>query len=153
MSSGAARARAGTGSRVRPRATRVAPVPDEAGAGEIAANALMTRYIESFSACPEAERGGVLIDFIRQKCIELLRLDPTTSFFDEQPLLDLGLDSLVGLEVRNDLQKLAGITLPSTLFFDCPTLADLTRYFQLVFCASTPAAAARSHESYERISV
>jgi acyl transferase domain-containing protein/acyl carrier protein len=127
------------------------PAPDETVADETTGSALLARYAETLAACSDAERSGVLIDFIRERCAELLGLDAASPIPDELPLLDLGLDSLVGLELRNDLQRLAEIGLPSTLFFECPTFADLARYFQLVLAA--PPATATPHEAYERISV
>jgi len=44
------------------------------------------------------------MDFIRKRSAELLNLDPSSAIDDDRPLLDLGLDSLVGLELRNDVQ-------------------------------------------------
>jgi acyl carrier protein/short-subunit dehydrogenase len=124
-----------------------------AAAGAPVGSCLLANYVHLFEAATRAEWNGLLIDFTRRRSAELLGLDPMTPIPDNQPLLDLGLDSLVGLELRNDLQTLAGITLPSTLFFDCPTISDLAEYFRLVLPAEEPARISASEPAYERISV
>lgn len=79
-----------------------------------------------------SSRREILLDFIRTRCVDLLNLAPGTPIADDRPLIDMGLDSLVGLDLRNDLQSVLSAKLPSTLFFDFPTLGDLSRYLDLV---------------------
>jgi acyl carrier protein len=116
---------------------------------------LLGSYLERLEVATDAERGALLAEFVRRRLAELLGLDTTTPIADDQVLLDLGLDSLMGLGLRNDLQTLAGVTFPSTLFFDCPTLADLTQYFQLALTArgSDVPSAPEPVSAFERISV
>ena len=46
----------------------------------------------------------------------------------EDPLMAAGLDSLGSVELKNALEKRAGIELPSTLVFDYPTVSALAAY-------------------------
>jgi acyl carrier protein len=124
-------------------------IDDDAAAGNI----LIASYVELFKAATGAERSALLVDFTRRRSAELLNLDAMTPIPNDQPLLDLGLDSLVGLELRNDLQTLTGITFPSTLFFDCPTVADLARYFELILPAEDYVGVTASEPTYQRISI
>jgi acyl carrier protein len=112
-------------------------------------SSLLSSYAALFEAASGAERSLLLVDFIRKRSAELLHLDSATPIPDDQPLLDLGLDSLVGLELRNGLQMVAGVTLPSTLFFECPTLADLAMYFRITF--PDHARATASAQTNERV--
>jgi microcystin synthetase protein McyG len=73
------------------------------------------------SAAPE-ERLAVIKSFVRNCISDVLRLDTDSMFLDDQPLAELGLDSLMALELKNELQVAAGITLPPNFFFDYPTL-------------------------------
>jgi acyl transferase domain-containing protein/SAM-dependent methyltransferase/acyl carrier protein len=68
------------------------------------------------------ERLAVIKSFVRARISDVLRLDTGSVFLDDQPLAELGLDSLMALELKNELQVAAGITLPPNFFFDYPTL-------------------------------
>ncbi|MEQ9332960.1 SDR family NAD(P)-dependent oxidoreductase [Thalassobaculum sp.] len=59
----------------------------------------------------------------------------------DRPLNELGLDSLMAVELRNRLGALAGETLPATLLFNYPTVAAVAGYLveRLVGPAASPA--------------
>ncbi|MEO0683698.1 MAG: beta-ketoacyl reductase, partial [Cyanobacteria bacterium J06649_11] len=46
----------------------------------------------------------------------------------QQGFFDLGMDSLMTVELRNRLETSLGISIPSTVIFEYPTIADLAEY-------------------------
>jgi malonyl CoA-acyl carrier protein transacylase/acyl carrier protein len=68
-----------------------------------------------------AERCGVLDDLVRATLAEVLgHRDPAAIALD-QPLVELGFDSLSAVQVRNKLGLATGLSLPVMLVFDHPT--------------------------------
>ena len=57
-----------------------------------------------------------------------LRLDRSQAVVADQPLQELGLDSLLSIELRNALGVSINRTLPATLLFNYPTLGALTGF-------------------------
>ncbi|NWG15754.1 MAG: type I polyketide synthase [Chloroflexi bacterium] len=73
-------------------------------------------------------RRRLLLDTIRDEVIRVLGLRPTTTIDPRQPLNELGLDSLMAVELRNTLITMLDCTLPATLLFDYPTSDALADY-------------------------
>ena len=78
------------------------------------------------AATPKRRRREVLLDFVREEVRSVLRLRAAPS--PEVGFFDLGMDSLMAVELRNRLnQAFAGAYVaPNTLVFDYPTPAELT---------------------------
>src|SRR5690606_18115679 len=84
-------------------------------------------------------------DITFERCLEEVRdatrlalgLPPGQAPRDGQVLLELGLDSLMAVELRNDLSRRTGLRLPASLLFDYPTVDALARR---LFALSNPEA-------------
>jgi len=74
------------------------------------------------------DRDEMLLDHVRDHVIKVLGLGSSTSLKTDQGLTDLGMDSLMAVELSNRLSKSTGSALPSTLVFEHPTIEALTRY-------------------------
>jgi acyl carrier protein len=69
-------------------------------------------------------RKSLLEGFVQQTVAKVLKLAPSRVDVS-RPLRTLGLDSLMGLELRNRLDAATGLNLPATLVWNYPTVALL----------------------------
>ncbi|EYF00132.1 type I polyketide synthase [Chondromyces apiculatus] len=79
------------------------------------------------SAVPSA-RKGLLVVAVQDEVARILRLPPSMPVAPRQGFFELGMDSLMSVELRNRLQLALGRTLPTTLAFDHPTAEALADF-------------------------
>jgi hypothetical protein len=112
---------------------------------------------------PPAEQHEILVGVVRQVVATVLRLDGAQDLDRRSRLMDLGIDSLMALEVRKRLGAGLGLAraLPATLIFDHPSIDAIARFLGTVVApprdetrAAGPAAAApdRGEAAGERLS-
>ncbi|HUQ54788.1 type I polyketide synthase, partial [Lentzea sp.] len=68
-----------------------------------------------------AERERILVDLVRTHAAAVLGYSSADEITAETPFLELGFDSITGVELRNQLTALTGLDLPATLLFDQPS--------------------------------
>jgi acyl carrier protein len=85
-------------------------------------------WADEIAALPAARRRPAIAEVVRQEIARVMALASGTQVAEDRPLQELGLDSLMAVELRNALGKRAGATLPATLAFDYPTPAAITGY-------------------------
>jgi acyl transferase domain-containing protein/acyl carrier protein len=78
-------------------------------------------------AAPQA-RHDLLVSAVRAEVARVLRIDQPDDVDLHQGLFDMGMDSLMSVELKTRLEKAVGQSLPSTLTFNYPTVADLAAY-------------------------
>jgi acyl carrier protein len=76
----------------------------------------------------ESADEGVVLATVRAHVAAVLGHDGPESVDPDKGLLDLGIDSLSAVELRNRLGVVSGLRLPSTLVFDFPTAAAIARH-------------------------
>jgi acyl carrier protein/NADP-dependent 3-hydroxy acid dehydrogenase YdfG len=95
-----------------------------------------------FSDVPPPRRGEVLAEHIRAEVARIIGLD-TAELDDSRGLFEMGMDSLMAVELRRSLGNRLGRELPLTLTFNYPNVASLTQYlFGVLFPDGQPSAAA-----------
>ena len=100
---------------------------DEAGAvGRHEVGATADGLLETLTGIAPDQRQGVLEEKGRAEVAAVLRLAGPEAVEPEQPIRDLGLNSLTAVELRNRLNQATGVVLPTTLAFDYPTARAIT---------------------------
>jgi hypothetical protein len=88
------------------------------------------------------EREELLLGVVRAELQRILRLGPTFGIGADSPLHDLGVDSLMSLELRRSLSARLNLPedeLPSTLVFDYPSPRRLAGFLSGFFAETEPA--------------
>ena len=80
---------------------------------------------ERLAATAPNRRRTLLRDHVRQLAAKVLGLARADELNVDEPLRQLGLDSLMAVELRNLLGKAVGKTLPATITFDHPSVSAL----------------------------
>jgi acyl transferase domain-containing protein/Zn-dependent alcohol dehydrogenase/acyl carrier protein len=75
-----------------------------------------------------SDRIELLKHYIQTQVVKVLGLEPSRVPDDRQGLSDIGMDSLMAVELSNRLQSGIKQPLPTTLAFEYPTIAVLTHY-------------------------
>jgi acyl carrier protein len=91
------------------------------------------------SATPE-DREGIIAQAVREVVGTVLRVKPD-SLRDDQPLTDLGLDSLMGVEIENSLEAAMGVALPPTSLMRARTIGQIATVIAGHMGGKAPAAA------------
>ncbi|WP_414636265.1 type I polyketide synthase, partial [Actinophytocola sp.] len=93
---------------------------------------------ERLLARPAADRITLLTQLVRQAAATVLGLPDGTTLSPTQVLKELGIDSLMAVELRRHLATETGLTLPATLAFDHPTPAAIATHLLTRLALTTP---------------
>ncbi len=80
------------------------------------------------SASGQRQREDVLLDYVSAEVVGVLHLEGAGQISTTTGLFDLGMDSLMAVELRRRLETGTGLTLPSTLTFNYPSAAALAGF-------------------------
>jgi acyl carrier protein len=87
-----------------------------------------SNFRAELAIAPASRRRQLVATFVRDHTLRTLGMEPTALVPANTPLGEMGLDSLLVVELRNKLGLALGMSLPMTLLFDYPTVDALTDY-------------------------
>uniref|UniRef100_UPI0037C54015 type I polyketide synthase n=1 Tax=Actinomadura sp. TaxID=1989 RepID=UPI0037C54015 len=99
-------------------------------------------FAARLAALPPDRRDREMLDLVRAQAARALGLADLGQVGPDQSFKELGLDSLMAVELRNGLAAMTGLRLPATLVFDHPTAAELARFLLTELPGASPRPAA-----------
>ena len=114
------------------------------GIAPAAAPAGGTPLVAKGAAAPAALRRDLIVEHVQREVAAVLGLPRADDVAPTTGLFDLGMDSLMAVELKRRLERAVGRALPSTLTFNYPHVAALAGFLdgQLGVAAVAPAAPA-----------
>jgi myxalamid-type polyketide synthase MxaE and MxaD len=104
----------------------------------------------ALSAAKPEQRRALLVAHLQQQVGQVVRIDPA-EIDPDVALGSLGLDSLMGLEIRNRLEASLGLTLSATMAWTYPTLSALTAHLAQRMDLALEEASATPDQEDERL--
>ena len=95
-------------------------------------------FVQELLALPVERRRDRLRDELRDQVLRVLGLERSHPVGPRQGLTDVGMDSLMAVELSNRVSVLVDRTLPSTLAFEQPTLDDLSTHLEELLADRVP---------------
>lgn len=85
-------------------------------------------FLETLTKAPERQRTRMVMELLNGMLTKALRMSPEYQIDRLERLFDLGVDSLIAIELKNNLQSVLQRPVSSTLLFDYPNLDTLTKH-------------------------
>ncbi len=86
-----------------------------------------TELVERLTNAPVQQRRKLMADWLRDGVAEVTRVDPS-EIREDAGFFDLGMDSLMAVELRRRIEQGVGKEIPATLAMDHPRLSDVVDY-------------------------
>jgi acyl carrier protein len=103
-------------------------------------------FLHRLRLSASGEQREQLVEFVRKHVMKVLRRDATEPIGSRQRLMDLGIDSLMAVELRNAMSRDLKLihALPATLIFDYPNVEAIAEYLASQVLALSSASSASS---------
>jgi acyl transferase domain-containing protein/acyl carrier protein len=89
-----------------------------------------SEFLTRFQTIRPADRSPLMIEFVRDQVCLVLDFASGQMIDIQQGLFEMGLDSLMAIELKNLLETGIEQSLPSTLIFNYPTIKDIAKYLE-----------------------
>ncbi len=115
---------------------QVVILPPEASREDGRADKQTAQLRSHLESLPVDERRDALAAHVRLQVRGILRVPESEELGDRHGFKELGMDSLMSIELRNALQHSLACVLPATVAFVYPTVADLTDHLAETFLSA-----------------
>jgi len=88
------------------------------------------------ATAPEHQHRDLVVAFLREEVARSLGIQPATAVDVEQGLFEMGMDSLMAVELKTRIEEAVGTNLPSTLTFNYPNVEALADFLTANVLAS-----------------
>lgn len=123
--------------RRRPFLSRVGNEPSTSSEGPPASTSDAGPLLAArVAALPALARRDAIVDFVAREAAAVLGAAPGESLSPETGLFEMGMDSLMSVELRKRLQRGSGLSLPSTLTFNYPNIGALATFLDAQLATS-----------------
>ncbi|TXI61414.1 type I polyketide synthase [Mycolicibacterium mageritense] len=102
-------------------------VPQSAAAAPVVTASGKTELVERLTNAPVQQRKKLLTTYLRDAVADVTRVD-SSEIREDAGFFDLGMDSLMAVELRRRLEQGVGHEIPVTLVMDHPRLSDAADY-------------------------
>jgi acyl transferase domain-containing protein len=85
-------------------------------------------FARRLQTVPVQDREALVAAHVREEVMKVLGMNSSNAFDPKQSFLEMGMDSLMAVEMRNRLQVSLEMYLPSTLVFDYPNAESMVAY-------------------------
>ncbi|UXA18377.1 type I polyketide synthase [Mycobacterium sp. SMC-4] len=133
-------------------------LPDvSAVAGAVLTASGKTELVEKLTNAPVQQRKKLLTDYLRESVADITRVD-AAEIREDTGFFDIGMDSLMAVELRRRIEQGVGHEIPATLAMDHPRLSDVADYLLgdvlgLSEAASRPAQTVLSARTDEPVAI
>jgi myxalamid-type polyketide synthase MxaE and MxaD len=97
-------------------------------AASVRGPAAVPELAEQLAATEPARRRDVVVGFLREEVARALGVTSPLMIDVEQGLFEMGMDSLMSVELKGRIEVAVGLELPSTLTFNYPNITALTDF-------------------------
>jgi acyl transferase domain-containing protein/acyl carrier protein len=87
-------------------------------------------FLQNFEKARPDEKHTILVNFVAETAHQVIGIDTSDTLDIDKPLMELGMDSLMAVEIRNRLGKDLDTSLPVSLLFNYPTVNELVKYLE-----------------------
>ncbi len=85
-------------------------------------------FLEELRAATTEKQSELLVDLVRRTAAEILGFDTPRSLNTQQGFFKIGMDSLMTVQLRTRLEASLDCSLPPTIAFEYPTIAQMVSY-------------------------